>query len=351
MRLTMKKTLIAAAVTSLSVSFAIQAQARDYITVVGSSTMFPFSTTVAENFGRKGTFKTPKIESTGTGGGIKLFCTGVGVDNPDIVNASRPMKASEFEQCADKGVKEIVEVKIGFDGIAIASSKKAKAMDLSLKDLYLALAKDVPNPDGSQTLVANPYKTWKDVNPALPATKIEVLGPPPTSGTRDAFAELALEGGCKQIDFIKAMEKEDKKKFQAVCMGVREDGVYVEAGENDNLIVQKLQANPNAVGIFGFSFLEQNQDKVQGARIGGVAPTFETISDGKYPVSRSLYFYVKKAHVGTIPGIPEFVAEFTSEAAWGPEGYLADKGLIPLPDQERKDVAKVARALTPMTKP
>ncbi len=347
----MKKTLIAAAVTSLSVSFAIQAQARDYITVVGSSTMFPFSTTVAENFGRKGTFKTPKIESTGTGGGIKLFCTGVGVDNPDIVNASRPMKASEFEQCADKGVKEIVEVKIGFDGIAIASSKKAKAMDLSLKDLYLALAKDVPNPDGSQTLVANPYKTWKDVNPALPATKIEVLGPPPTSGTRDAFAELALEGGCKQIDFIKAMEKEDKKKFQAVCMGVREDGVYVEAGENDNLIVQKLQANPNAVGIFGFSFLEQNQDKVQGARIGGVAPTFETISDGKYPVSRSLYFYVKKAHVGTIPGIPEFVAEFTSEAAWGPEGYLADKGLIPLPDQERKDVAKVARALTPMTKP
>ncbi len=347
----MKKTLIAAAVTTLSLSIATQAQARDYIAVVGSSTVFPFSTSVAENFGRKGTFKTPKIESTGTGGGIKLFCAGVGVDNPDLVNASRPMKASEFEQCADKGVKEIVEVKIGFDGIAIASSKKAKAMDLSLKDLYLALAKDVPNPDGSKTLVANPYKTWKDVNPALPATKIEVLGPPPTSGTRDAFAELALEGGCKQIDFIKAMEKEDKKKFQAVCMGVREDGVYVEAGENDNLIVQKLQANPNAVGIFGFSFLDQNQDKVQGARIDGVAPTFETISDGKYPISRSLYFYVKKAHVGTIPGIPEFVTEFTSEAAWGPEGYLADKGLIPLPDQERKDVAKVARALTPMTKP
>ena len=347
----MKKTLIAAAVTTLSVSFATQAQARDYIAVVGSSTVFPFSTAVAENFGRKGTFKTPKIESTGTGGGIKLFCAGVGVDNPDVVNASRRMKASEFDQCAEKGVKEIVEVKIGFDGIAIASSKKAKAMDLILKDLFLALAKDVPNPDGSKTLVANPYKTWKDVNPALPATKIEVLGPPPTSGTRDAFAELALEGGCKQIDFIKAMEKEDKKKFQAVCMGVREDGAYIEAGENDNLIVQKLQANPNAVGIFGFSFLEQNQEKVQGARIDGVAPTFETISDGQYPVSRSLYFYVKQAHVGTIPGIPEFVTEFTSEAAWGPEGYLADKGLIPLPDQERKDVAKAARALTPMAKP
>ena len=347
----MKKTLIAAAVTTLSVSFATQAQARDYIAVVGSSTVFPFSTAVAENFGRKGTFKTPKIESTGTGGGIKLFCAGVGVDNPDIANASRRMKASEFDQCAEKGVKEIVEVKIGFDGIAIASSKKAKAMDLTLKDLYLALAKDVPNPDGSKTLVANPYKSWKDVNPALPATKIEVLGPPPTSGTRDAFAELALEGGCKRIDFIKAMEKEDKKKFQAVCMGVREDGVYVEAGENDNLIVQKLQANPNAMGIFGFSFLEQNQDKVQGARIDGVAPTFETISDGKYPVSRSLYFYVKKAHVGTIPGIPEFVTEFTSEAAWGPEGYLADKGLIPLPEKERKEVAKAARALTPMAKP
>lgn len=347
----MKKTLIAAAVTALSVSFATQAQARDYIAVVGSSTVFPFSTAVAENFGRKGTFKTPKIESTGTGGGIKLFCAGVGVDNPDIANASRRMKASEFEHCAEKGVKEIVEVKIGFDGIAIASSKKAKAMDLSLKDLYLALAKDVPNPDGSPTLVANPYKTWKDVNPALPDAKIEVLGPPPTSGTRDAFAELALEGGCKQIDFIKAMEKDDKKKFQAVCMGVREDGAYIEAGENDNLIVQKLQANPKAVGIFGFSFLEQNQDKVQGAKINGVAPTFETISDGKYPVSRSLYFYVKKAHAGTIPGIPEFVTEFTGEAAWGPEGYLADKGLIPLPDQERKEVAKAARAMTPMTKP
>ena len=347
----MNKTLIAAAVTALSLASVTQAQARDYIAVVGSSTVFPFATTVAENFGRKGTFKTPKIESTGTGGGIKLFCAGVGVDNPDIANASRRIKASEFDQCVAKGVTEFLEVKIGYDGIAIASSKKAKAMDLSLKDLFLALAKDVPNPDGSSTLVANPYQTWRDVNPALPDIKIEVLGPPPTSGTRDAFAELAMEAGCKQLDLIKALEKADKKRFQAVCMGVREDGAYIEAGENDNLIVQKLQANPKAVGIFGFSFLEQNRDKVQGARIDGVAPTFETISAGQYPVSRSLFFYVKKAHIGTIPGIPEYVTEFTSDAAWGPEGYLADKGLIPLPDQERKAVAKAAKALTPMTRP
>ncbi len=347
----MNKTLIAAAVTALSLASVTQAQARDYIAVVGSSTVFPFATTVAENFGRKGTFKTPKIESTGTGGGIKLFCAGVGVDNPDIANASRRIKDSEFDQCVAKGVTEILEVKIGYDGIAIASSKKAKAMDLSLKDLFLALAKDVPNPDGSGTLVANPYQTWRDVNPALPDIKIEVLGPPPTSGTRDAFAELAMEAGCKQLDLIKVMEKTDKKRFQAVCMGVREDGTYIEAGENDNLIVQKLQANPKALGIFGFSFLEQNRDKVQGAQIDGVAPTFETISSGQYPVSRSLFFYVKKAHIGTIPGIPEYVTEFTSEAAWGPEGYLADKGLIPLPEKERKGVAKAAKDLIPMTRP
>jgi phosphate transport system substrate-binding protein len=261
------------------------------------------------------------------------------------------MKASEFDNCAANGVKEVVEVKIGFDGIAIANSKAAREYDLTLKEIWLALAKDVPDPKGGDALVANPYKTWKEVNPALPDAKIEVLGPPPTSGTRDAFVELAMEGGCNAIDSIKALKKADEKKHKAVCHGVREDGVFVEAGENDNLIVQKLVANPNAIGIFGFSFLDQNADKIQGAKINGVSPTYETIASGDYPVSRSIYFYVKKAHVGTIPGIAEFVKEFTSDAAWGPEGYLADKGLISLPDAERAKWASSAQAMEPMAKP
>jgi len=345
-----KKTL-AAAVTALAASFNTQALARDYIYIVGSSTVFPFATTVAENFGRATAFKTPKIESTGSGGGMKLFCAGVGVEHPDITNASRRMKGSEFDKCQESGAKDVVEVKIGYDGIAIANSKEAPKLDLSPKDIFLALAKDVPDPAGGDKLVANPYKTWNEVNSALPDTKIEVLGPPPTSGTRDAFSELAMEAGCDSIDSIKALKKTDKDKHKAVCHGVREDGAYIEAGENDNLIVQKLEANPNAVGIFGFSFLDQNTDRIQGSKINGIEPTFESISGGDYPVSRSLYFYVKKAHVGTIPGIEEYVAEFTSDKAWGPEGYLADKGLIPLPEDLRTEVAKSAQAMEPMEKP
>lgn len=347
----MRKALIAVAVTAVAASFATPAMARDTISIVGSSTVFPFSTAVAENFGRTTSFKTPKVESTGTGGGMKLFCAGVGVNHPDITNASRAMKASEFENCVANGVKEIVEVKIGFDGIAIANSKAAGVYDLTLKDVWLALAKDVPDPKGGGGLVANPYKTWKEVNPALPDAKIEVLGPPPTSGTRDAFVELAMEGGCNAFDSIKALKKEDEKKHKAVCHGVREDGAFIEAGENDNLIVQKLVANPNALGVFGFSFLDQNADKIQGAKINGVEPSYETIASGEYPVSRSMYIYVKKAHVGTIPGIAEFVAEYTSDKAWGPEGYLADKGLIALPDAERAKWAASAQAMEPMAKP
>jgi phosphate transport system substrate-binding protein len=345
----MKKTLVAAAVTALAASFATAAVARDTITVVGSSTVFPFSTAVAENFGRTTSFKTPKIESTGTGGGMKLFCAGVGVDHPDITNASRRMKSSEFENCQANGVNDVVEVKIGYDGIAIANSKEAPQLDLTLKDIWLALAKDVPDPKTGE-LVANPYKTWKEVNPALPDAKIEVLGPPPTSGTRDAFVELGMEAGCDQIDSIKALKKEDKNKHKAVCHGVREDGAFIEAGENDNLIVQKLVANPNALGIFGYSFLDQNTDKIQGSKIDGVPPSYESISSGEYPVSRSLFFYVKKAHVGTIPGIEEYVAEFTNEAAWGPEGYLADKGLIALPEDMRSQVAQRANGMEPLSK-
>jgi phosphate transport system substrate-binding protein len=328
-----------------------QVMARDTINIVGSSTVFPFATTVAEKFGNTTEFNTPKIESTGSGGGLKLFCAGVGVEHPDITNASRRIKVSEYEKCQENGVEDIVEVKIGYDGIALANAKEAEELDLSLRDIFLALAKDVPNPDGSEELVANPYKTWKDVNPDLPAIDIEVLGPPPTSGTRDAFAELAMEGGCKSFDWIKEMKSEDKSKYKAVCHGVREDGAYVEAGENDNLIVQKLDANPEALGIFGFSFLDQNRDKIQGSMIDGVKPTFDSIKSGEYPVSRSLYFYVKKAHVGTIPGIEEYVAEFTSDNAWGPEGYLADKGLIPLPEDMREKVASRAQNMEPMSSP
>jgi phosphate transport system substrate-binding protein len=346
----MKQSLIAIAVLGAA-SLSTQALARDTINIVGSSTVFPFATAVAENFGNTTEFNTPKIESTGSGGGMKLFCAGVGIEHPDITNASRRMKVSEFETCQENGVKDITEVKIGYDGIAVANSKEAPQLDLSLRDLFLALAKDVPNPEGGDELVPNPYKTWKDVNPDLPDTAIEVLGPPPTSGTRDAFAELAMEGGCKTFDFIKTMKSEDKSKYKAVCHGIREDGAYIEAGENDNLIVQKLEANPDAVGIFGFSFLDQNTDKIQGSKIGGVQPTFDSIASGEYPVSRSLYFYVKNAHVGTIPGIEEYVTAFTSDAAWGPEGYLADKGLIPLPDDMRANVANAAQDLEPMSSP
>ena len=330
---------IAGAFALTMMSSATAMAARDYISIVGSSTVYPFATVVAEQFGKSTDFKTPKIESTGSGGGFKLFCGGVGVEHPDITNASRAVKSSELEKCASNGVKDIVEVKIGYDGIVLANSKKSAPLKLTRKDIFLALAKDVPDPANPGKLIPNPYMTWKDVNADLPAVKIEVLGPPPTSGTRDAFVELAMEGGAKAFDFIKAMKKEDKKMYKAVCHTVREDGAYVEAGENDNLIVQKLQANPDALGIFGYSFLDQNSDVVQGSLVEGMEPTFENIAEGKYPVSRPLFFYVKKAHIGTIPGMAEYLAEFTSEKAWGEEGYLADKGMIPMPDAERKEFA------------
>ena len=339
------KSLFAAALISTSALAAVSgtAIARERITVVGSSTVFPFATTVAERFGKNSGFKTPIIESTGSGGGLKLFCAVVGDKYPDITNASRRIKNSEVKKCAKNGVTDIVEVKIGYDGIVLANSRQSKPLELSLKDVYLALAKNVP--DGEGKTKANPYKTWKDVNPALPDTKIEVMGPPPTSGTRDAFVELAMEGGCKSFSWIKAMKKADKKAYKKLCHTIREDGAFIEAGENDNLIVKKLQANPSAVGIFGFSFLDQNIDIIQGSMINGVEPGFEMISDGSYPISRSLYFYVKKQHIGKTPGIEEYLTAFTSDRAWGPEGYLADKGLIPMSDKERKDWAARVKGL------
>jgi len=324
---------------------------RDYISIVGSSTVYPFATVVAEQFGRSSKFKTPKIESTGSGGGIKLFCAGVGVRHPDIANSSRPIKASEFAECVRNGVADIVEIEIGYDGIVLADSVASPRFALTRKAIFLALAKQVPDPKGSGALIANPYESWKDVDPALPARTIEVLGPPPTSGTRDAFVELAMEGGCKAWPWIAAIKDEDEARYKSICHTIREDGRFIEAGENENLIVQKLKANPNAIGIFGYSFLEQNEDTVQGSIVDGQAPTFEAISSGRYPISRPLYFYVKKAHLASIPGIREYVAEFTSAKAMGEEGYLADRGLIPLPATKISAVQNVVKAMTSMAAP
>lgn len=330
-------------------SYSSNSFARDYIEIVGSSTVYPFSIAVAERFGKSTKFKTPKIESTGSGGGMKLFCNGIGAGHPDITNASRRIKSGEFNNCQKNGVKDIIEVLIGYDGIAFANSNEEDLIELTSKDIYLALAKDIPNPDGSETFIKNPHKTWNDVNSSLPAKKIEVLGPPPTSGTRDAFAELALEGGCKTYSWVKALKKKDKSSYKARCHTIREDGIYIEAGENDNLIVNKLVANPNAFGVFGFSFLEQNADKVQGSSINGFEPTFESIASGDYPVSRPLYSYVKKAHIGVIPGIEGFLREFTSESTWGDEGYLVDRGMIPLDSSMRKTIKKAIREKIPMS--
>ena len=341
----LKALTLAAAMGATAMMAAGDASARDRIQIVGSSTVFPFSTAVAEQFGKSSGFKTPVVESTGSGGGMKLFCSGIGLEHPDITNASRRIKSSEFKKCTEAGIG-ITEVKIGFDGIVLANSKSAKPFALTKKQIFQALAVKVPV-DGK--LVENPYKKWSDIDPSLPDAKIEVLGPPPTSGTRDAFVELAMEGGAKKFEGLAALRKEDKKAFKAVAHSIREDGAFVEAGENDNLIVQKLQANPAALGIFGFSFLDQNEDKIQGATVDGAKPTFENIASGDYGVSRSLFFYVKQQHVGVVPGIKEFVTEFTSDKAWGDEGYLVDKGLIPLPADTRKEISGSAQSLAPLS--
>lgn len=339
--MSLKKTLAVAALASVVAAGA--AEARDQIRIVGSSTVYPFATSVAETFGKTTSFKTPVIESTGSGGGFKLFCAGIGEEHPDITNASRAVKSSEIERCAKNGVDKITEVKVGYDGIVVANSKQGKRIDISRRQIFMALAKDVPNAEGK--LIANPYQKWSDIDPSLPNFKIEVLGPPPTSGTRDAFVELALEGGCKTFPEIKALKKSDKKKYKAVCHSIREDGAYIDAGENDNLIIQKLNANANAFGVFGFSFLDQNSDTVQGSLIDGKEPLFEAIADGSYPVSRPLFFYVKNAHIGSVPGILEYLAEFTNDKAWGDEGYLTDKGLIPMPAEERAKYKSAVQAL------
>ena len=350
--------------------------ARDQINIVGSSTVFPFSTTVADKFGKKTKFKTPKVISTGSGGGMKLFCKGSGIDTPDIANASRRMKAKEWKKCQENGVKKITEVVIGFDGIVLANAKDAQTFSLTRQQIYLAVAKMVPGKDGK--LVANPNKKWSDIDPSLPDAKIEVFGPPPTSGTRDAFEEIAMGKGAQKFKWIKelkGLKKGDpkiaelaakhgipaefllkkgkptkgKNVFKKIAYHIREDGFYIEAGENDNAIVGQLVANPKAVGVFGFSFLDQNKAKIKGAHVNGEAPTFENIASAKYPISRSLFFYVKNSHVGSVPGIKEYVGEFMSDDASGDEGYLVDKGLIPLPEADRATMVKQATGLVPMT--
>jgi phosphate transport system substrate-binding protein len=333
------------AAVSLAVAGTAHAQtSRDYISIVGSSTVYPFTTAVAETFGRGGQFKTPKVESTGTGGGLKLFCNGVGPQFPDIANASRRIKPAELATCAQNGVKDVVEIKVGYDGIVLAQNKSGPSLILTRKDVYLALAKTIPDPANPSTLIPNPNTTWKNVNSKLPNIKIEVLGPPPTSGTRDSFAELYLEAGCRTFAWLDGLRTQDEPSFKRKCDAIREDGAYIEAGENDNLIVQKLGANANAVGIFGYSFLEENADKVRGIALKGVVPTYDSIADYSYPGARPLYIYVKGAHLKAVPGLKEFVAEYAS--AWEKGGYLTRRGLIAAPDDVRAKNAEIARTLS-----
>ena len=300
------------------------AGSRDQITAVGSSTVYPFTTMVAEQLvANDPDAKAPVIESTGTGAGMKLFCAGIGAAHPDIEDASRRMKASEYATCAKNGVRDVIEIQVGIDGIAFAEAKNGPKMQLTPTDLYKALA---ANPGGK----VNTARVWRDVNPALPAVPIQVYGPPATSGTRDALAELILTKGCEASDpTAKALAKSDAEAHKALCTRVREDGVYVDAGENDNLIVQKLQSNPNAIGVFGYSYLEENKDDVNGVSISGVAPTYASIADNAYPGSRPLYIYVKKAHLTAIPGLRNLLKLYA--ANWGATGPLVKRGLIASP--------------------
>jgi phosphate transport system substrate-binding protein len=341
----MKRLLVTASLLAMTVAPAFAA--RDQIRIVGSSTVYPFTTAVAEQFGKSGGGKTPVVESTGTGGGMKLFCAGVGVGHPDMTNASRAIKKGEFETCQKNGVKDIVEIKVGIDGLTIAQSKNGPAMKLSMEQVFLALAEQVPGEDGK--LIPNPYKNWSDVDKALPNVKIEVLGPPPTSGTRDSFHELFMEVGAKRLAALKDMQKSDKKGFEKLWKSLRKDGAYIEAGENDNVIVQKLEANKNAFGIFGYSFLEENTAKLRGVAIDGVEPDYDAISSGKYKGARPLFIYVKKQHIGVVPGIEKFVAEYVSPKAMSKDGYLARKGLVALPKAEAEKIAAAAKTMKPLT--
>ena len=316
------------------------------IRIVGSSTVYPFSTKVAQEFKNKTGYNVV-VESTGSGGGHKLFCAGTGDGTPDVTNSSRRQKSSELELCGANGVDEVVEVQIGFDGIVLANAIDADPIELSLREVYLAFAKQVPVSDTDCTLQDNPYNTWADIRAGLPATTIEAYGPPPTSGTRDAFVEIAMEGGAKEVACLAELRDDDKDAFGTIAHTLREDGKWIDAGENDNAIVQTLTNTPTALGVFGYSFLDQNADIVRGATISGVEPSFENIASGAYSISRSLYFYLKPAHVDSTVGLKDYALEFTSEEAWGPGGYLEEIGLVPLPDADRAKFRSDVENMTP----
>ena len=343
----MKKILgTAAAVAVMAIASQAHA-ARDYVWAAGSSTVFPFTTRVAENYARKSGAKAPKVESLGTGGGIKLFCGGAGEGFPDIANASRPMKKSEYDACAAKGVKDIIALKIGFDGIVIAVDKDGADYNFKLEHLYLGLSGKVLR---FGKFVPNPYKTWDEIGSGLPGNRILVYGPPPTSGTRDAFVELGIEAGARRFPILEEMRSNNEKGFKGLVDPLRGDG-WIDAGENDNAIVQTLTKTPGALGVFGFSFLEENGDKVKGATVNGVAPTPQTIANGSYPLSRSLYIYVKKSRLGVTPGLDAFINEYLSDAATGRGGYLQGRGLIPLPPAQHEAAKATFKAGTVMSRP
>lgn len=366
---------VSAGVLALSLSTGAEAQSRDSIRIVGSSTVFPFTTAASENFGSTSGFRTPVVESTGTGGGMNLFCAGVGLRHPDITGASRRMLPSEFELCRRNGVREITEIPIGYDGIVITRAAGTPSIDFERRELYLALAATIPMPvDGTgapvfsaagqllpgrdfndvaayscEVFIPNPHRRWSDISNDLPSDRIEVIGPPPTSGTRDSWIELAIQPGARQIECLDALRGSDRNRFEEISSRLREDGPWIDGGENDNVIVQTVANSGTAFGVFGYSYLEQNMDRLSAATIEGVEPEYDAISEGIYPVARSMYVYVKNQHVAAVPGIVEWVEELTSEDASGPFGYLADRGLVALPESQRASVRERSRALTPLT--
>jgi phosphate transport system substrate-binding protein len=320
-----------------------QAQMRRNIRIVGSSTVYPFAKAVAERFSRANpTIPAPIVESTGTGAGMKLFCAGVGGGHPDITNASRRIKLSEFRMCAANGVSQFTEVQVGLDGLAVATARATGLSNLTTQELYYALAK---TPFGKP----NPTKTWKDVNSRYPALPIRIYGPPSTSGTRSSVEDLLMEPGCATSPAMAAMKKTNEARYNDICKSIRVDGAYIEGGENDNLLVQRLAANPNTVGLFGYSFLEENLDKLKGISLNGVAPTYESIASFRYPGARAMFIYVKNAHLNAIPGLRAYAAEFVREGSFGPNGYLKQLGLIASSDAIRKRSAAFATSMTPMT--
>jgi phosphate transport system substrate-binding protein len=339
---TSTKYLLAALVAS-TLAVPVVAQMRRNIRIVGSSTVYPFTKAVAERFSRTNPgVGAPIVESTGTGAGMKLFCAGVGAQHPDVENASRRIKLSEFKLCAANGVTQITEIQVGLDGLAVATGKSTALSNVTLQELYYALAK---TPFGKP----NATKTWKDVNSRFPAIPIRIYGPPSTSGTRSSIEDLLMDPGCLTSGAMQALKKANEAKYTAVCKGIREDGAYITAGENDNLIVQKLEANPGTVGLFGYSYLEENASRLKGISLNGVAPSYATISSFQYPGARALYIYVKNAHLNAIPGIRQLVAEYAREGTFGPKGYLMSAGLIASPDAARSRAAKFATSMTPMT--